>query len=252
MECASLRRMARSGRTVRRGDPELYEVFADQWWEPRGVFAMLHWLAVARAALVPGARRAGSVLVDLGCGAGLLAPRIADRGHLHVGVDTSSSALRRAAERGVRPVLADLASTPLADGSADCVVAGEVLEHVRDLPRAVAEACRVLRPGGVLVLDALAATARCRLVAIGIAERVPGLAPRGVHDPALLVDRTTLVTEAARHGVALSLRGIRPHFGDLAGFLTGRGEHVRMRPTGSTAVLFQGVGRKTATAGGAR
>lgn len=244
--------MARSGRTVRRGDPELYEVFADQWWDPRGVFAMLHWLATARAALVPDARRPGSVLVDLGCGAGLLAPRIAHRGHLHIGVDTSTSALRSARERGVRPVLADLAHTPLPDSSADCVVAGEVLEHVPDLPRAIAEACRLLRPGGTLVLDTLAATARCRLVAIGVAERVPGLAPRGVHDPALLVDRGTLVTEAARHGVPLSLRGIRPHFGDLAAFFSGRGEHVRMRPTGSTAVLFQAVGRKPARVGGAR
>lgn len=244
--------MARSGRTVRRGDPELYEVFADQWWNPRGVFAMLHWLAAARAALIPDARRAGSVLADLGCGAGLLAPRIADRGHLHIGVDTSDSALRRARERGVHPVRADLVNTPLADGSADCVVAGEVLEHVRDLPRAIAEACRLLRPGGTLVLDTLAATARCRLVAVGIAERVPGLAPRGVHDPALLVDRTVLVTEAAQHGVTLTLRGIRPHLGDLAAYLAGHGEHVRMRPTRSTAVLFQAVGRKPATASGAR
>ncbi|MBE9375970.1 methyltransferase domain-containing protein [Saccharopolyspora sp. HNM0983] len=243
--------MARPGRTVRRGDPELYEVFADQWWDPRGVFAMLHWLAASRAALVPEARRRGSVLVDLGCGAGLLAPRIAERGHLHVGVDTSTSALRHARERGVRPVLADVADTPLADGSADCVVAGEVLEHVPDLPRVIAEACRLLRPGGVLVLDSLAATARCRLLAIGLAERIPGLAPRGVHDPALLVDRATLVTEAALHGVPLALRGIRPDFGDLASFFVGRGEHVRMRPTGSTAVLFQGVGRKSpAPAGG--
>jgi 2-polyprenyl-6-hydroxyphenyl methylase/3-demethylubiquinone-9 3-methyltransferase len=41
---------------------------------------------------------------------------------------------------------------------ADVVVAGEVLEHVREPLELVSEACRVLRPGGVLVLDTIAAT----------------------------------------------------------------------------------------------
>jgi 2-polyprenyl-6-hydroxyphenyl methylase/3-demethylubiquinone-9 3-methyltransferase len=119
-----------------------------------------------------------------------------------------------------------------------------VLEHVRDLPAAVAEACRVLRPGGLLVLDTLAATAVCRVLAIGVAERVPGLAPRGVHDPALLVDRALLVRECARHGVRLALRGIRPSVTGLAAWLFGRADDVAMVPTRATAVLFQGRGVK--------
>ncbi len=243
-ECASLERMARSGRTVRRNDPLLYEVFADQWWQPRGVFAMLHWLAVARGALVPNAARTGAVLVDLGCGAGLLAPHVAGKGYWHVGVDRSRTALRQAAEHGVQPVAGDVLAVPLPDGCADCVVAGEVLEHVVDLPAAVGEACRLLRPGGLLVLDTLAATALCRVVAIGIAERVPHVAVRGVHDPALLVDRGELIAEAARHGVALTLRGVRPSLVDLLTWAAGRGGGVRMVPFSSTAVLFQGIGRK--------
>jgi 2-polyprenyl-6-hydroxyphenyl methylase/3-demethylubiquinone-9 3-methyltransferase len=80
-------------------------------------------------------------------------------------------------------------------------------------------------------------------VAIGIAERV-GLAPRGVHDPALLVDRRALVRECARHGVRLALRGIRPSLLDLLTWSVGRGRAVRMLPTATTAVLFQGSGRK--------
>ncbi|MEU6270396.1 class I SAM-dependent methyltransferase [Saccharopolyspora shandongensis] len=233
--------MARSGRTVRRNDPLLYEVFADQWWQPRGVFAMLHWLAAARGALVPTAARNGAVLVDLGCGAGLLAPHVAGKGYRHIGVDRSRTALRQAAEHGVQPVVGDVLAVPLPDGCADCVVAGEVLEHVTDLPAAVAEACRVLRAGGLLVLDTLAATALCRVVAIGIAER---LAVRGVHDPALLVDRAELIAEAARHGVALRLRGVRPSWLDLLTWAAGRDGGVRMLPFSSTAVLFQGIGRK--------
>lgn len=227
-----------------RNDPRLYELLADQWWRPRGTFAMLHWLAAARAELVPPATRPGAVLLDLGCGAGLLAPHVRDKGYRHVGVDLSSSALGQARDHGVTAARGDVLAVPAADESADVVVAGEILEHVPDLAGAVAEACRVLRPGGLLVLDTLADTALCRLLAIGVAERVPGLAPRGVHDPALLVDRSALVRECARGGVRLALRGIRPSVPGLVTWLSGRAARVAMVPTRTTAVLFQGRGVK--------
>lgn len=236
--------MALTSRPVRRNDPRLYEVFADEWWQRRGVFAMLHWLAAARGALVPTASHPGAILVDLGCGAGLLAPHLVAKGYRHVGVDLSLTALRQAREHGVEPVLGDVLDVPFPDECADCVVAGEVLEHVTDLRVALAEACRLLRPGGVLVVDTLAATALCKLLAITIAERLPGLAPRGIHDPALLVDRATLVDEAERHGVRLALRGIRPSLIDFASWLIGRRSNVRLLPVPTTAVLFQGIGFK--------
>src|SRR5438874_1182331 len=59
------------------------------------------------------------------------------------------------AEAGVELVLWDLEQTPypLADESFDVVVMTEVLEHLRDYPaRSLAEARRILRPGGILVL----------------------------------------------------------------------------------------------------
>jgi 2-polyprenyl-6-hydroxyphenyl methylase/3-demethylubiquinone-9 3-methyltransferase len=225
-------------------DPALYERLAGQWWRPRGVFAMLHWLAAARARLIPAAAREGAVLVDLGCGAGLLAPHLAGKGYRHLGVDLSGAALRQAADHGVLGVQGDVGAVPLADACADVVVAGEILEHVPDLPRAVAEACRLLRPGGLLVVDTLAATALSRRLAIDVAERIPRIATRGVHDPALLVDRAALVEECARHGVALTLRGIRPSLTDFAFWLAGRRSSVRMLPVRTTAVLFQAWGRK--------
>jgi 2-polyprenyl-6-hydroxyphenyl methylase/3-demethylubiquinone-9 3-methyltransferase len=229
---------------VRRNDPAQYELLAGEWWRPRGQFAMLHWLAAARGQLVPPAGRDGAVLVDLGCGGGLLAPHIAGKGYRHVGVDLSPSALRLAREHGVHPVRGDALAPPLASGCADVVAAGEILEHVTDLRLAVAQACRLLRPGGLLVIDTLAATALCRLVAITLAERVPGLAPAGIHDPALLVDRDLLRAECARGGVRLALRGIRPSTRDLLAWVSGRAETVRMVPAPTTALLFQGCGRK--------
>ena len=227
-----------------RNDPRQYDDLAGQWWEPRGGFAMLHWLAVARAALVPPADRPGAVLVDLGCGGGLLAPHVVDKGYRHVGVDLTASALRQARDHGVTAVRGDVTRVPLADGCADVVAAGEILEHVTDLPAAVGEACRLLRPGGLLVIDTIAATALARVVAVTLAERLPGGPPPGIHDPALFVDRAELVGECARNGVELTLRGIRPSMIDLAKALAGRTSAVRMVPLPVTAVLFQAVGRR--------
>ncbi|WP_433536031.1 class I SAM-dependent methyltransferase [Micromonospora sp. CA-249363] len=240
-------------RVLPRNDPRQYDDLAGEWWRPDGAFAMLHWLAEARAALVPPARSPDAVLVDLGCGAGLLAPHLAGKGYRHVGVDLTRSALVQAAGHGVRVVQGDATAVPLPDGCADVVSAGELLEHVPDWPRAVAEACRLLRPGGLLVLDTLNDTALARLVAVRIAERLPTV-PRGIHNPRLFVDARALVAECARHGVELRLRGLRPQVGGLLAWLVRRartartpgapstGRAPRIVPTRSTAVLYQGQG----------
>ena len=109
----------------------------------------------------------------------------------------------------------------------------------------MAEACRVLRPGGVLVVDTLAATFLARLLVITVAERIPGAAPPGLHDPALFVDRKALVAECARHGVRLQLTGLRPSLWSVLHWLLRRNTPaVTMVRTWSTAVLFQGRGTK--------
>jgi 2-polyprenyl-6-hydroxyphenyl methylase/3-demethylubiquinone-9 3-methyltransferase len=158
-------------------------------------------------------------------------------------VDLSPTALPQAAAHGVAAVRGDVLHVPLADGVADVVCAGEILEHVPDLPRAVAEACRILRPGGVLVLDTIARTRLADVLAVRIGERLRQ-APRGIHDPALFVDRAELVAEAARHGVPLRLRGLRPSAGAVLAWSAGRASRTGMVPTRSTAVLFQGYGVK--------
>jgi len=233
----------------RRNDVRQYDDLADQWWADRGAFAMLHWIAAARAALVPPAARPGAVLVDVACGGGLMAPHVAERGYRHVGLDLSASALAVARTRGVAPVRADAAALPLPDGCADVVVAGEVLEHVTDLAGVVAEVCRVLRPAGLLVIDTIADTWWARLASITVAERLPAGPPRLLHDGRLFVNRSELVRLCASHGVDLTLRGLRPSGRDYLAWLLHRRHDVRMLPTRSTSALFQGKGTKAASPG---
>lgn len=230
-----------------RNDLRQYDDLVGDWWQPRGRFAMLHWIAAARARLVPRATRPGSVLLDIACGGGLLAPHVADLGHRHVGVDLSPSAVPVARGHGVEAVRGDAQSLPLASGCADVVVAGEVLEHVHDLAATVTEACRVLRPGGTLVLDTIADTAWGRFSSITIGERMPAGPPKRLHDPALYVDRAELVRLARAGGVRLSLVGLRPSAVDYLAWLAGRRAEVRMLPTRSTAGLFQAYGIKEGT-----
>ena len=224
--------------------PGQYDDLADQWWAPRGQFAMLHWIAAARARLVPDAVREGSLLLDLACGGGLLAPHVTGTGHRHVGLDLSPTALPLARDHGVVPVRGDVTRLPFRDEVADVVVAGEILEHVTDAPALVTEACRVLRPGGTLVLDTIAATWWGRFSSVTVGERIPAGPPKRLHDPALFVDRKAVVAAARAAGVRLSLVGLRPSATDYLLWLAGRKPAVRMLPTRSTAGLFQASGRK--------
>lgn len=114
-----------------------------------------------RAALCP---RPGESVLDVGCGPGLLsremAEDVAPTGSVR-GIDPSSDmlAIARSGAPGSPAVPVDFGfgeacALPFSDRSFDVVAATQVYEYVRDVPAALAEACRVLRPGGrLLVLD---------------------------------------------------------------------------------------------------
>lgn len=98
--------------------------------------------------LVGGPRRR---VLDLGCRYGALTRAYAE-GNEVVGVDVDRDALAEAAKLGIETVWADVDEPlPFPDGSFDVVVAGELIEHLRDPNRLVAEARRVLGPGGTFV-----------------------------------------------------------------------------------------------------
>ncbi|GAA3617202.1 bifunctional 2-polyprenyl-6-hydroxyphenol methylase/3-demethylubiquinol 3-O-methyltransferase UbiG [Kineosporia mesophila] len=230
-----------------RNDPAQYDDLTDEWWRPHGRFAALHWLARSRAGLIPDPPREGAPLLDIACGAGLLQPHLTGRlsGWAHTGIDLSLLSLRQARVRGVRVLAADATRLPFADHTFECVVAGEVLEHLTDLPAAVAEISRVLAPGGTLVVDTLNDTLLCRVALVRIAERLPGGPPPGIHDPDLLVPPERLGELLARHGVRLRPpTGLRPAVGEYLAWLTRRRDDVTMLPTRSVATVYQATAIK--------
>jgi SAM-dependent methyltransferase len=90
----------------------------------------------------------GQQILDLGCRSGALTRAYA-AGNDVVGLDVDRGALEEAAELGIETVWADAEEPlPFDDAGFDVVVAAELLEHLREPDRVVAEIARVLRPGG--------------------------------------------------------------------------------------------------------
>ncbi len=99
--------------------------------------------------------RRGEQVLDAGCGTGWLAAGLRRAApHVHVlGVDLSEGMLGRARAAGAWPLLqADAQRLPLGDASVDLIVSRGVLHHLPDVPAALAEWHRVLRPAGAVVV----------------------------------------------------------------------------------------------------
>ena len=105
----------------------------------------------------------GADVVDVGCGDGFHLPRFAERARSVVGVEPHpplvERARRRVADRAdVRVLEGSAAALPLDDGSVDVVHARTAYFFGPGCEPGLAEADRVLRPGGVLVVVDLDAT----------------------------------------------------------------------------------------------
>lgn len=118
--------------------------------------------AVSRRAIVRGALgvAGGERILDVGCGPGFycaeLAGEVGPSGMI-VGVDRSPAMLALAARRCERLANVDLregeaAALPVEDGAFDAALGVQVLEYAPDVPAALAEIARALRPGGRVVL----------------------------------------------------------------------------------------------------
>ncbi len=130
-----------------------YDDFAD-WYDAYATQGV--GLPFARAAdrllarlLGPGH---GRLCLDLGCGGGAHAPALTSLDWQLVGVDISLAQIDIARRKGLAAVVASAERLPLGDQSVDAATMIMATTDVDDLPPVFAEAHRVLRPGGRLVI----------------------------------------------------------------------------------------------------
>ena len=129
----------------------------------------------------------GRTILDIGCGAGLLAEPLARLGAEVTGLDPApgniEAARRHAAQTGARVSYRAATLEHLARDSApfDVVLAMEVVEHVRDMPAFVRTACGLVRPGGLFAASTLNRTLRSFALAIVGAEHILRWIPPGTH-----------------------------------------------------------------------
>jgi 2-polyprenyl-6-hydroxyphenyl methylase / 3-demethylubiquinone-9 3-methyltransferase len=239
-------------------DNEYYEGMDELWWDPDGPAAILHAINRPRVGFYLGALGdlGGRLVLDAGCGGGLVARELAVAGADVVGVDRSLGSLgvaRRAVRRGpgnpegvprsigsFRPAQGRLERLPFADGSFDAVVAADVLEHLPDLPAAVAELARVLAPGGSFLFDTINRTPWAWFTAVFGLEQVLRIVPRGTHDWRLFIRPAELDRLLRRAGLEpVGLTGLAPQIGpgvvarglltrriDIPSFATGNGRRA--------------------------
>jgi SAM-dependent methyltransferase len=97
-------------------------------------------------------------VLEVGCGMGQFAERVARETSAHVvAADLSPRMVELAGQRGLEARVADVQALPFANGEFDCAVANAMLYHVADVDRALGELARVLEPGGRLVATTVGA-----------------------------------------------------------------------------------------------
>jgi len=250
-------------------DNTIYDKVAKTWWDEDGFMAILRTginparyqyfenVLIKMLQLNP----VGLRVLDVGCGGGLLAEKLAAMGCSVVGVDKSPATLDVAKEHSVSMGLnityleANAESLPFADDEFDVVFCCDVLEHVDSVDTVIKGIARVLKPDGVFFFDTINRTLMSKLVAIKIAQDCPltRFIPRDVHVWEKFIKPQELASTLRSHRFSpISIRGLAPKFkpfGMLAALVRCKlgkisfaefGEKTQLFESDNTAISYMG------------
>jgi 2-polyprenyl-6-hydroxyphenyl methylase/3-demethylubiquinone-9 3-methyltransferase len=206
---------------------ERFDRLSTTWWNRDGPMRPLHVTNALRLEFLSGlmARHFrcasahaldGLRVLDVGCGGGLLAEPLAERGADVLGIDASpgniASAQLHAHRSGVAVQyrMGEPAAALAAHERFDVVLALEVVEHVSNMREFISTAARHVAPGGLFIASTIDRTWKSWLFAIIGAEYVFRVLPRGTHHWARFVRPAELAAVLAEAGFAATeLRGMR-------------------------------------------
>jgi 2-polyprenyl-6-hydroxyphenyl methylase/3-demethylubiquinone-9 3-methyltransferase len=180
-------------------DPQELSKFSElahRWWDRTGEFKPLHEINPLRLDWIDrNAGLRGKRVLDVGCGGGILAESMAQRGAEVLGIDLATKPLRvaqlHALESGVAGLdYRELSAEALAaeqPASFDVVTCMEMLEHVPDPSSVVRAGATLVRPGGQVFFSTINRNFKAFVFAIVGAEHVLRLLPKGTHEYAKLI-----------------------------------------------------------------
>jgi 2-polyprenyl-6-hydroxyphenyl methylase/3-demethylubiquinone-9 3-methyltransferase len=167
-----------------------FAAIADRWWDPTGDFKPLHVINPLRANYInEKSPLNGLKALDVGCGGGLLAEALHDRGAEVTAIDVTQAnievaklhALNRSLVIDYRVITAEKLAESQPE-SFDVVACLEVIEHVPDPGQLIAACSKLLKPGGQMFLSTLNRNPRSFITAIVGAEYIFNVLPKGTHE----------------------------------------------------------------------
>jgi 2-polyprenyl-6-hydroxyphenyl methylase/3-demethylubiquinone-9 3-methyltransferase len=193
------------------GELGRFDALSGRFWDPEGEFRPLHMLNPVRARFVAErAALAGSRVLDVGCGGGLLCEAFARAGANVTGIDLAPGMVEVARLHATEQSLgidyqftSAEALAEIASGTFDVVTSMEMLEHVPDPRLMIATLARLVRPGGQLFVSTLNRNLKSFLMAIVGGEYLLRLIPRGTHEYERLIRPSELAQWARAAGLTL-------------------------------------------------
>ena len=160
---------------------------ASQWWDTEGPLKTLHDINPCRLSYIQQfITLEDCVMLDVGCGGGILAEAMAKNKALVTGLDADKDSIDAAKQHAKEQSLAIHYTCSVIESftgrAFQAITCMEMLEHVSD-PKLIIEHCsRLLQPEGYLFLSTLNRTLKSYLTAVIGAEYVLKLLPKQTHD----------------------------------------------------------------------
>jgi len=171
---------------------EKFQSIASRWWDRESEFKPLHEINPLRVDYIEREAQGleGKSVVDIGCGGGILAEALAQRGARVTGIDMAELSLK-------------VARLHLHESGLEVVTCLEMLEHVPDPGSVIDAAVKLLKPGGLLFLSTINRNPKSFALGIIGAEYLLGMLPRGTHQYRRFIKPSEMAKQLRANGMRM-------------------------------------------------